>query len=274
MTESRSKANDEKFCGSCGEPIKIAAEICVKCGVRQSQAPTSSLQKSKWYQKTTWVVIWCIFFFPVGIYGLWRNSSIRRGWKIGVTVIIAVIVLVAGNQDDQSNRTSTSSPSSSDAASSSTAPEATDVPEATEPPPAPTGVGLGEVLQTEYFDVTVNEAGLSNKVETGNEFADLQAEPGNRFIILNATFKNTGNESRMLFGAGSIFINYNGKDYEFSKAEMILADGWGLMLEELNPLTSTTTNLVFKIPEEVSGDAYWQPSRASGDEKIFLGTLK
>ena len=211
MTESRSKANDEKFCGSCGEPIKIAAEICVKCGVRQSQAPTSSLQKSKWYQKTTWVVIWCIFFFPVGIYGLWRNSSIRRGWKIGVTAIIAVIVLVAGNQDDQSNRTSTSSPSSSDAASSSTAPEATDVPEATEPPPAPTGVGLGEVLQTEYFDVTVNKAGLSNKVETGNQFADIQADSGNQFIILNATFKNTDNESRMLLGAGNIFINYNRK---------------------------------------------------------------
>jgi len=35
MSESRTKGLDEKFCGSCGEVIKSAAEICVKCGVRQ-----------------------------------------------------------------------------------------------------------------------------------------------------------------------------------------------------------------------------------------------
>ncbi|MCK4839129.1 MAG: NINE protein [Desulfobulbaceae bacterium] len=32
---SQNKAIDEKFCGSCGEIIKIKAEICPKCGVRQ-----------------------------------------------------------------------------------------------------------------------------------------------------------------------------------------------------------------------------------------------
>jgi TM2 domain-containing membrane protein YozV len=32
---NRIKAVDEKFCGSCGEMIKIKAEICPKCGVRQ-----------------------------------------------------------------------------------------------------------------------------------------------------------------------------------------------------------------------------------------------
>jgi hypothetical protein len=36
---SRTKAIDEKFCGSCGEPIKIAAEICPHCGVRQLDPP-------------------------------------------------------------------------------------------------------------------------------------------------------------------------------------------------------------------------------------------
>ena len=36
MNESGTKAYDEKFCGSCGEVIKQAAEICPKCGVRQT----------------------------------------------------------------------------------------------------------------------------------------------------------------------------------------------------------------------------------------------
>ncbi len=35
MTARKEKANDEKYCSSCGEVIKNAAEICPHCGVRQ-----------------------------------------------------------------------------------------------------------------------------------------------------------------------------------------------------------------------------------------------
>jgi TM2 domain-containing membrane protein YozV len=35
VLESRTKGADEKFCSSCGHVIKIAAEICPHCGVRQ-----------------------------------------------------------------------------------------------------------------------------------------------------------------------------------------------------------------------------------------------
>ena len=42
MTETRNKAADEKFCESCGDIIKIKAELCPKCGVRQRSASTKS----------------------------------------------------------------------------------------------------------------------------------------------------------------------------------------------------------------------------------------
>jgi TM2 domain-containing membrane protein YozV len=42
MTEVKTKAADEKFCESCGEIIKIRAELCPKCGVRQRAASTRS----------------------------------------------------------------------------------------------------------------------------------------------------------------------------------------------------------------------------------------
>ena len=58
---------------------------------------------------------------------------------------------------------------------------------------------------------------------------------------------------------GSVWINYNGKDYEFDKSESIMAEGWGLVLDQINPLISKTTNLVYKIPAEIKGDIYWQP---------------
>ncbi|NII81455.1 MULTISPECIES: hypothetical protein [unclassified Pedobacter] len=48
---------------------------------------------SRWYEKTWLTIILCIIFFPVGLYALWKNSSISKGWKIGITVIISLIVL-------------------------------------------------------------------------------------------------------------------------------------------------------------------------------------
>lgn len=38
----QAKAADEKFCESCGGIIKIRAEICPKCGVRQRRATTKN----------------------------------------------------------------------------------------------------------------------------------------------------------------------------------------------------------------------------------------
>ena len=121
--------------------------------------------------------------------------------------------------------------------------------------------------------ITVNKVSLEDRVNTGNEFADLKPEQGNLYLIINASFKNTDNESRMLMD-GSVWINYNGKNYEFDKAETVMLEGWGLLLDQINPLTTKTTNLVYKIPAEIKGNAYWQPGRADSDQKILLGNLE
>lgn len=46
-----------------------------------------------WYEKTWLTIILCIIFFPVGLYALWKNSSISKGWKIGITIMISSFVL-------------------------------------------------------------------------------------------------------------------------------------------------------------------------------------
>lgn len=135
-----------------------------------------------------------------------------------------------------------------------------------------TEVKIGEILKTDYFDITANKVDLTDRVNTGNEFSDLKPEEGNKYLIINTTFKNTDSESRMII-EGTVWINYNGKDYEFDKSEPVMAEGYGTLLEQINPLTSKTTNLVYKIPAEITGDAYWQPGRSDDDERIFLGTL-
>lgn len=72
----------------------------------------NSTPEQKWYDKTWLVVVLCIFFFPVGLYALWKNASIAKGWKIGVTAFfaLAVIANLASKKDgDKTASTSTTS---------------------------------------------------------------------------------------------------------------------------------------------------------------------
>lgn len=132
---------------------------------------------------------------------------------------------------------------------------------------------VGETLSTRYFDVTINKVSLQERVNTGNQFANLKKEEGNQYLVLNTTFKNTDGESRMIMD-GEIIINYNGKDYLFDKSETVMLEGWGTMLDQLNPLTSKTTNLVYKIPTEIKGPAYYRPGRSSDDDLITIGNIE
>lgn len=133
-------------------------------------------------------------------------------------------------------------------------------------------ISVGQTLQTDYFEVTVNKVSFEERISTGNQFADLKRENGSLYLVLNVTFKNTDAESRMLTD-GEILINYNGKDYLFDKSETIMLEGWGVLLDQINPLTSKTTNLVYKIPTEIKGNLFYRPGRAGSDDLISLGKI-
>ena len=63
--------------------------------------------EQKWYNKTWVVVLLCIFFFPVGVYALWKNSSIKKGWKITVTILISLIVIAQFGDNSNSTKNNT-----------------------------------------------------------------------------------------------------------------------------------------------------------------------
>lgn len=80
-TRNRNKAIDEKFCGSCGEIIKIKAEICPKCGVRQRNLISKaalllftfflgSIGAHKFYLGKNWQGFFYLLFSWTGIPGL------------------------------------------------------------------------------------------------------------------------------------------------------------------------------------------------------------
>jgi hypothetical protein len=198
------------------------------------------------------------------------NTSGKRLVNICVLLVVIFFIYVFVTSSKRLRSDARLAPPDTKESATATKTERADTLEA-EAEPVPF-VKVGQVLITRYFNVKVNKVSEHNMIYTGNQFSDLKAEPGSAYLVINATFKNIDNESRMITD-GSLWIDYNGRKYEYDKSETIMAEGWGLFLDQINPLLSKTTNIVYKIPRELSGPIYWNPGRANKDAVIFLGNL-
>lgn len=73
---AENKSADEKFCSECGEVIKLKAEICPKCGVRQMPHPGSMAGEGK---NRIAAVLFAFFLGGLGIHKFYLG---RVGWGI------------------------------------------------------------------------------------------------------------------------------------------------------------------------------------------------
>ncbi len=48
---------------------------------------------TKWYEKTPAIILLLIFFFPVGLYLMWKYTNWTKGVKIGVSVLAGIVVV-------------------------------------------------------------------------------------------------------------------------------------------------------------------------------------
>ncbi|NFE94543.1 hypothetical protein [Clostridium botulinum] len=60
----------------------------------------------KWYEKTWVIILFLIFFFPVGLYLVWKHSEFNKKTKIIITAAILVIALIGGGSNSQTPKTS------------------------------------------------------------------------------------------------------------------------------------------------------------------------
>jgi len=92
MSDIREKAADEKFCSSCGEIIKQAAEICPKCGCRVTPAPTAVTNQA---DGPSFGFAFLSFLIPlVGLilFIVWNNTYPRKAKSCGTGALIGFIV--------------------------------------------------------------------------------------------------------------------------------------------------------------------------------------
>jgi hypothetical protein len=86
-------------------------------------------QKTPWYDKKIWVIVWFIFCWPVGIYGLIKSTTINPIWKMIIIILIIVVFFGAITRGNSTATTDTSSKYSANIADTAVPELPTDKPE-------------------------------------------------------------------------------------------------------------------------------------------------
>ena len=128
--------------------------------------------------------------------------------------------------------------------------------------------GISASSSVGYFDVELKSCRVTNQLNTGNRFANPEPWEGSRFLVLDVTFKNKDKESRIPL-PGSALISVDGSIYEFDQPESIMARGYGVPLQGINPLVTYRTKLVYRVPDESFSDVFWQPGRNSEGKRLY-----
>lgn len=119
-----------------------------------------------------------------------------------------------------------------------------------------------------HFSIELKSCSVRSRVGTGNQFAEPKVWAGSRFMIIDASFKNLDSEGR-LPQEGNLIIKSGGMEYKYDHTESILLDGYGIFLTSINPLVVMRTKIVYRIPDDISGEAYWEPGRNIGYRRLW-----
>ena len=87
-------------CSECQQQISDSAKTCPNCGFKR---------KHSWYENKVVVIVFLLIFFPVGVYGLWKNKNFGKVTKILLTCIIGFFLLIGIFSSDDTSSTSSSS---------------------------------------------------------------------------------------------------------------------------------------------------------------------
>lgn len=100
------KQNNEKYCQECGEIINIKAEICPKCGVRQSIISLNTEVQQNDENKWLITLLLCWFLGVFGVHRFYTGHTTIGVIQLltlggcGIWVLIDFIIIIAGNYKD------------------------------------------------------------------------------------------------------------------------------------------------------------------------------
>lgn len=133
-------------------------------------------------------------------------------------------------------------------------------------------VEIGEILTTDIFEIITKKIEIFDSIKTSAPNSNLIYDKGIKYITIDAEFKNIDKENQIP-SEGNIWIYDKSVIYVIDEIEEIKYEGKELPTEQIKPQTQKRIKLVYSIPAEINGTAYWIPEKRNFDLRIHLGEL-
>lgn len=177
-------------------------------------------------------------------------SNPKKRSTAGIIAIIAVVLLVIFIISRMNNEPDTNNTTTTKTASSATTPRPTATPR---PTPAPTPSFTEYTDSAGIWEITVNDFSYKNSISVGL-LREYRSEDGSKYCVINLTVKNIGKEAATFLPyiswGDEAVAKIKWKDYEYIRSELLFVNDT-LSSETLNPLVSTTGDIVFELPDEI-----------------------
>jgi hypothetical protein len=109
---------------------------------------------------------------------------------------------------------------------------------------------IGETVEYKGFEVTLNDAYTTPKIDLGNEYLNEQAGKESVFLVAELTFENVSSAQRTAPTGYMVFIDREKeKQYTVEQPVTVLHENWGMIYEQVSPLSTFTTKLAYKFPK-------------------------
>ena len=129
---------------------------------------------------------------------------------------------------------------------------------------------VSNVIDIGPFTNQTDSCTTSKSVNFG--FTTINAQPGSKFLILQASVKNNSNTGKYIT-PGSVIIDYKGNPYRFNVVEEIVGDPLQIPETPINPLITQKIRVIYRIADEVTGKVRWQPGMNPQDLTVRCGTI-
>ena len=189
--------------------------------------------EQKWYDRNWLAILLCFVFFPVGLYALWKNRNLAKGWKIGITTLIALAVI--GNIGDKNAKSP--SVNSSEKTTKLAEEQKVDYKK------------IGDGIEVGDFIYRVD--GVQFKKSLGNEYVSETAD--GIFLLVPLSIKNVSKEGHTLDNSMFKLTDEHGTEYESSNrgtTAVEMSGGKTLFLKQCQPNIQTSGVLVFEVPSK------------------------
>jgi len=85
------------LCEECNVEIEDGQKVCSGCGIEFDWNDIS--EEHSWYHSTGWLVFWCILFWPIGVYGIFKRGFLPH--IAGALIVISILISAFGTKKPQ-----------------------------------------------------------------------------------------------------------------------------------------------------------------------------